>query len=680
MKAGLVIVLFALMGSILAGSIGFTQSPVTETEYQRVSDLNPIVSSEAVTGDELYNPVSNQIGWENVTYQTQSTPSIYSYTDPGTTTTRTTDSLISYGGSYFPNPPTFTNNWPTWSSGERMESNSPSKIIGGYGGGEIGVWNTTIGTTFVKYTFNTGVGVVKNDTTIRTSVYWQNLNDVARTDGWTSGTIVSLGSDIYVSDGPVYNTQIIPTVNTVTNKEYFMLYSQTLFVSDSSADDYYYNSDTNTFYPITSYAPSGKPIFEVNPTTLYWTSSDSSSTLTVSVYTGGETHYVKPYTAVSLTSGTATWSNGYNNTRVQLIVKSGATITTGSFSYTFSHPAFEYLLVTLGSDCYYQGIDSYTSPTEYNVLSHRYDLNMLTATCEPGIDIEYNMTAPRGSNIRIMLDHFVGNPPLYDQLELGGEFERATINNQAYLTVTSFTGESSTAHWYNTHTDLGYEKDVTITLTESSSVSGLTPTSYQAVISSINSLSVSGSSMAYIVNTWVPSDPQGLLWSNPSMNANTYFPETVSTGARVYISSVLVTGSSLTVNGITYETADKKIVIDGASYSLNGLGIDYRVDGHTYIITPTGKTFDLGETTSYVISGTGTWYWSSELDSIVTTTGTQTDILFAQTPDKTWMVFAFIGLMVIGLVGMAAIGRGQLDGWDWIIAIVGIVIALMLVI
>ena len=671
MKAGLVIVLFALMGSILAGSIGFTQSPVTETEYQRVSDLNPIVSSEAVTGDEIYNPPSNQTGWENVTYQTQSTPSIYSIPNEGTYSSWTSSkTLLGYGGVYYTQ--TAGNAWNggssiSWSDGSNgIYANA--HMIGGWSGQTSQVVSTS-------GTFRATWSVAFGSDSGSDGVFWQDLTFVAKQEHWsniiiTTSEWVRPGSIELTSNGEV-NEKV--TSLTVTPTAY------------NTGEQYFWDAAKGGWYKLTGTGINNTPVYANEKTPLIWWANSQTSAnearLTGQVYTPGSVTYIKPYSEVEISDGTtATWSNGYSNTKIQLLVKSGATIISGSFNYTFTNPAFDYLLVTLGSECYYQGIDRYISPTDFNVLDYKYNLEVLTATLEPGIDIEYNLTAPRNTYIQIRLDHFVGNPPLYDQLVLTGEFERGFIDNKTYLTVPGYSGETSTAHWYNTHTDLGYEKDVTITLTQSDTVSGLTLAPYPIGLSSISSLSVSGSSMAYIVNTWVPSDPQGLLWSNPTMNINTYFPDIVTAGARVYISSVLTTGTSLTINGSEFETSDKKILIQNNLYPINGIGIDYRTDGHTYVVINNGKTFDLGETSTYVISGAGIWYWSSELDSIVTTTGTQTDILFAQAPDKDWIVFAFCGLTIIGLIGMVAIGRGVLDGWDWIITIMAIVMALMLVI
>ena len=129
----------------------------------------------------------------------------------------------------------------------------------------------------------------------------------------------------------------------------------------------------------------------------------------------------------------------------------------------------------------------------------------------------------------------------------------------------------------------------------------------------------------------------------------------------------------------TYNTADKMITIDGSDYRLNGLAVDY-LDNHVKIVPTTGDAIDLGTKANTVISGTGTWYWSSELDSINETVGTKTDVLFAQSSSAGWMVFAYIGLVILGMVGLAAIGRDGLDGYDWIIMFGSIIIALMLVI
>lgn len=588
MKIGLTVVVLALMGTILAGSVAFTQSPTVETSYDRVADLAPIVSYSAVTGDELYNPISNQVGWEGVSYVTQDTPSIYSYTTPGELENQTSNTILSYGGYYYPDysSPLTRASDLKWND-DSSPWNAKPIMIGGYHSrapDNLGLPSYVIDLS-VKYVLD---GVTTN-VAVNSSYWWQDLKRIASNSSWPTGTVVDGGSDVSIYNGVSYyassgfETPPIPNPYQ-TNKWYY--YYQTLNMT-STAASYYWDADAQNWYEIIGYAPSGKPVLGQAAVNLVWHASSSSATLSYKQYSGMTTYYVTPYSPVTINAGeTATWNNGYQNTRVQFIVESGATVTAtdGVTTETIILPAsasvYEKVLITIGAeagDRYWQGITTYVSPTEYALLDYHY----------------------------------------------------------------AITGGSD--------------------------------------LDSIYGITVTDSTMAYMVNTWVPADPNGLLWGNPSMDLAAYFPDVMSGDARVIFSSILVTGTSLTINGNTYNTADKMITIDGSDYRLNGLAVDY-IDNHVYIVPTTGDAIDLGTKANTVISGTGTWYWSSELDSINETVGTKTDVLFAQSSSAGWMVFAYIGLVILGMVGLAAIGRDGLDGYDWIIMFGSIIIALMLVI
>jgi len=595
MKAGLIIVVVALMGAILAGSIGFTQTPYTDTDYNRVSDLTPIVSADPVLADEQYNPTSNQVGWTNVTYVTQSQPSVYSFRNEGTFGTVTTNSFWSYGGIYYPQDAAYSNGQYTpqgytnitvgltWSDGSNgAYADGGRVIIGGYYDRSPTLTDTNSVEHYaeckVTHDHPNIMGDVPFEATSDMPLYWQSLNRIATANNWSSGTIVTgvhgqveanaWGPDFWKSSE---GDRLIANLALHTN-----------YIDDT---EMYWNSETRSFYTITGYDElTGAPLYDTTyGHTLMWVVHDNntSQTLTLKRYIPGSVTYVTPYSPVSIASGnTATWSNGYDNSQVQLIVDPGATVTVGTTVLTLPamSSVYDKCLVTVGSSgCYWQGISAYVSPTNYNVFDYRYE----------------------------------------------------------------FTGTVTTP---------------------------------------ITSLQVSGSSMAYVVNTWVPMDPRGLLWQDPSFNINQYFPDVTARGARVIFSSILTTGNSLTINGNTYNTSDRSIEIDGTSYRLDGLAVDYRIDGHVYIIPSGGPTIDLGERSTYVISGAGVWYWSAEIDSITTVTKERTEILSGQSPDPAWMVFAFIGISILCLVAMAAIGRESMDGLDWAVVILSIIISLMLVV
>lgn len=603
MKAGLIIVVVALMGAILAGSISFTHTTYPDIGYDKVSDLTPIVTADPVLSDEIYNPTSNQTGWSNVTYTTQVSPSVYSFRNAGTFGTFNTAAFSSYGGisyttasawsngTYTPDGYTNVQIGLTWSDGSNgAYADGGRIIIGGYYDkspvlrDNHGIDNYSECNVYWQYHT---LGATKHYATSDTPIYWQSLTRVADSNNWPSGVIVD-GDTPYIVFGDRWlESESMDGMGfTSSNDGHILTTELYITVSTSSGVEYYWDAERVHFYPITGYDDvTGAPLYDTNyasyPVWLIADGSSTSATLTLDKYIAGTITYVTPYSAVEITPGqTATWSNGYNNTRVQLIVDPQSTIVVGGQTLSLPNMSIVYnkCLVTLGSDnCYWQGITEYNTPTNYTLFDYQY---------------------PFG---------------------------------------------------------------VTVT----------TP---------ITNLSVSASTMAYILNTWVPTDPRGLLWQDPEFNINTYFPTVASSGARVIFSSVLTTGDSITINGNTYNTYNGTVEINGNTYRLNGLCVDFRTDGNVYVVTASGTTIDLGPRSTYEISADGIWYWAAELDDIHTVYRERTEILTAQAPDPNWMVFAFIGISIICLIAMAAIGRESMDGFDWIIVILSIIISLMLVV
>ena len=572
MKLGLTVVVLALMGAILAGSIAFNPTPTLETEYERVTDLAPIVSASPVDSSELYNPNSNQTGWTDVNYVLQDDPSIFSIVVNGSIESWTSPmTFTEYGGIYYTKTAGTTGGGSSsikWSDGSNGMI-ATTHMIGGYSGEQTTY--STSGTYKAKWTVSYDNTVATNNT----PVYWQNLTDVATIYSWPA-VIITASEYIHPAD--------FQFTSSGNKEKYATLHAESL--DYTVGDKYMWDGSRSGWYLILGTDPYNNPVLSDSPTDIIWYDPSGTSYVNEEVYTAGSRIYITPYSPVGIDSGTtASWTNGYANVRVQLLADPTVTVTAsdGSQTITINLPneaqAYDKVLITIGAasnDRYWQGVKNYVSPTNYSLLEYRY-------------------TIPGG-----------------------------------------------------------------------------------AAIDSINTLTVSGSSMAYIANTWVPSDPAALLWQDPIMAPETFFPEVMSNGARVIFSSILVTGDSLTINNESYSTSDKKIQIDGRWYGLNGFSVDYQ-NGNTYLNTPTGERFDLGETVSTVISGSGVWYWSAELDSINITTGERTDVLFGQSPSAEWSVFAFIGLIGLCFLGCIALGRESLDGYDWIIMILASIIALMLV-
>lgn len=109
---------------------------------------------------------------------------------------------------------------------------------------------------------------------------------------------------------------------------------------------------------------------------------------------------------------------------------------------------------------------------------------------------------------------------------------------------------------------------------------------------------------AYIESTTVQLDPNGLLWSNPSMYLQYYYPDAFNgintmKMPRVWFNSFVSLGTSITINGITYPVQDGTIDVQGTTVALKGLAVDWRdEDGiiHVFIVPngDVGKSIDVG--------------------------------------------------------------------------------------
>lgn len=204
---------------------------------------------------------------------------------------------------------------------------------------------------------------------------------------------------------------------------------------------------------------------------------------------------------------------------------------------------------------------------------------------------------------------------------------------------------------------------------------GATPT-----IEDLSALTFVGDGQAYIVQTYIALDPKGVLWKNPNMNLSYYFPAAMANGARVLFNGFVVTGDSLTINGHTYTVDGSRILVDGELHKLAGMAVDYRIDGHTYLVftQESNAEYDLGASSaSKQIDGSGTWYYTAELQAIKTQIKESNSIVFGGwNMDKTTACLVFVGFLVVGAVGGAYLIPGGLRPLDWIVLIAAGAVAL----
>lgn len=253
-----------------------------------------------------------------------------------------------------------------------------------------------------------------------------------------------------------------------------------------------------------------------------------------------------------------------------------------------------------------------------------------------------------------------------------------------------------------------YEYPITPTFVRNGTSTSESPTYVEGL-----AFSKSGGTKAYIVSTEVQTDPMGRLWGDPTIYLGYYFPDyftydgtTGSTGVptaaiRMLINGVVSYGDSLTINGQYMSVADGKItftyytyetetipsadpndppttntitVINEGNMPVKGMAIDWE-DGHVYLVfTEQGTTrYDLGEydtaaanvviagtdtgkdtVATDIISGTGTWYWQSNLYTINHATETVLHLDLTQGLSGWGMtlqvsMLLFAGMLILGV-------------------------------
>ena len=602
MKFGVIIIVGALMLTILLGSLAVDHESVMSTRYDKVADLGPIVSYTEISEVVQYNPAQNVTGWQNAGYTYQLTPSVYSITEYGTTTPGTTSAMSSYGGAYFDTDaaygfPGMDVSWyVVWDDSTRPSNGGlPSKpgwepredghMIGGYSSSDS---YTSPG---MKREAVATVKIIKADGTVLTAtdsnpLWWQPLEYIAIHDAWTTGTIISISSDVAVVDSLTLEGDYLESIN--GNYERRSWATQTVDLGIASATDYWWDTSSRAFFPIVGEDPQGNPIYSGIRTSLAWWGTDMTATLTYEAYTPGDVHFVKPYTDVSISPGeVATWSNGYDNDAVQIIVDPSARISvnpttpiTWQVSLPLAASGYSKVLITLGPDSYWQGITSYNGPSQYDAMPYRYPLAV-----NPG---------------------------------------------------------------------------------------------------TIQSLAVTNSNTAAIMNTWMPADPLSRLWGDPTISPYTYFPDLYGgAGARIVIASVLKTGTSLTIGGTAFPTSDGRIMLGDSWQDLNGLSIDYGGDGKITMLAQNGTAYEVGtwaddDAASTSISGAGTWYFTPSIYDATVVSKDVSILQLGQSSSAEWMGFAFIGICVMGSVLVIATGN-QMDLWDWVAMILAIGLDLVLI-
>lgn len=700
MKFGLMIVMVALMGSIIAGSIAVETGTHEETAYNHLTDLTPIVTSEPVDSSIQYNPIRNVTGWTGVNYQTQSNPSIYAIQTGQTQSTITSSQLGNMGGVYYAadaaygydggyayggdypyivwsDMPTGTDptdeQWPLMGWNPRYDSNGRSLMIGGY----TQSWEQT--GYRVDSVVTVGVrqgdqGLITWGTSESNPYYWQDLNRAAAAQGWNTGTVAHVSRE-NSSGGPTGIAQYISTTFDGSYLKAITTYdsygrSYTTWRTEATLilniywlaeADYWWDKNTATFHLITGTDAQGLPQIAAETTPLVWISHSLTDTLDLTQWLRSNTTYVKPNTDVTINGNVASWSNGFQNDRVQMLVSPEAMIgignTPAAFQLPLSAQGYDMALVTFDKDptqSYWQGVITYEDPARYTALSYMrplFDTNdsgTIELTLTPDSITNYTGAYLSGSSLSITMSGFGAG-----SFHVSGS--GATLSGNV---VTIADLEESVVIGYGSVVQGHFIPTVEFFIVpiQAGPISALTVST---------GTSTDPIHMA-IVNTWVPADPNGLLWQNPSMDIGSYFGDLISTsGLRVTFGSVLSTGTAMNICGNVYQTGDGMILIDEGLYPINGLSIDIK-DSDVTIYSDSMRVTSFTAST-YTISGEGVWVWSAALYEQLLKIVEDVNVHFGEGSSKNWMIFAFLGLTILGIVAFAAWGRQSMDIWDWVV-------------
>lgn len=214
--------------------------------------------------------------------------------------------------------------------------------------------------------------------------------------------------------------------------------------------------------------------------------------------------------------------------------------------------------------------------------------------------------------------------------------------------------------------------------------------------------SVSG--YAYILNTYILTDPNNLLWTDVDINLEDYFTD-YKDNMRILFQGFVSYGDSLTINGQFFEIDnsgfDARIVkivkpeqgIPGTPsyvpavtetqtvrFNLNGLAVDY-YNNHCHLVQTNGKnTVDLGEITDYTIQMDGTWYFSSSISTIAVVPSKENVWNPGWDMDMNTAILLFVGMIIILTSIVLMRFRDMIDLSDIAILICSVIIPMTLVV
>ena len=189
--------------------------------------------------------------------------------------------------------------------------------------------------------------------------------------------------------------------------------------------------------------------------------------------------------------------------------------------------------------------------------------------------------------------------------------------------------------------------------------------------------SSTGTSMTWgITRTLVFLNTYGVVMTDPSININDSFPDLQAW--RLNFFSFATVGESMTINGQTYDIGPNQTITlsndrETISGTLSDIYISKDLDSHIIFSFNGGKSIDLGEAVSDVISFTGLWYFTTGLFNAYQDTeeyyNWNIDSLWHATGEQAIVIF--LGLIALGVIFAKMVLKANLRIMDGLVLLFG---------
>lgn len=178
--------------------------------------------------------------------------------------------------------------------------------------------------------------------------------------------------------------------------------------------------------------------------------------------------------------------------------------------------------------------------------------------------------------------------------------------------------------------------------------------------------------MFNVYSTSVFMDTYGVVMVNPTLNITDYFTD-LNNFYRLRLFNFSVLGSTITINGVTYDVTNDTITINEQTIQVKNMAITY-ADGHAYI-SDSNADIDLGEITDNNVSMAGAWYFETDLYRGYTTQKMVYEWNWGDfILNNTQFCIMYMGLALVGLI--VARHYCNMSITDYIVLILSFVIAL----